>query len=142
MVGRQSADDPLSRVPLFAEMSRRELAAIRRLSTPLKTQRAGKVLIQQGEPGAEFFIIVEGEALVTIDGKKVAKLGPGDFFGEMALLNRGPRTATVTCATDLQVEVISRRDFSLLLEDSPTLTRKILSSMASRVREADSRMAH
>jgi CRP-like cAMP-binding protein len=141
MIGRQAVDDSLSRVPLFAGMSRRELAAVRRLSTPLRPQRAGKVLIRQGDQGAEFFIIIDGQAAVTIDGHEVAKLGPGDFFGEMALLSRGPRTATVTCITDMQVEVITRRDFSSLLEESPTLTRKILASLAERLREAESRIA-
>lgn len=142
MIGRKAADDPLSQVPLFSGMSRRELAAVRRLSTPLGPQPAGKVLTKQGEPGDEFFIIIDGEAAVTIDGKQVAKLGPGDFFGEMALLDRGPRTATVTCVTDLQVEVISRPEFAQLLEDAPALTRKILAGLAARLREADAHIAY
>jgi CRP/FNR family cyclic AMP-dependent transcriptional regulator len=119
--------------------SKRELATVRRLSTPLGVQPAGKALTKQGEPGSEFFVITDGQVEVTIDGKEVAKLGPGDFFGEMALLDSGPRTATVTCLTDVQVEVISRRDFSQLLDDAPALTRKILAGMAARLREADAR---
>jgi CRP/FNR family cyclic AMP-dependent transcriptional regulator len=82
---------------------------------------------------------VSGKAAVTRNGKKVANLGPGDYFGELALLDRRPRSATVTSETDMDVLVLSQRQFNGLLQSVPTIGRKMLSAMAGRLREADAK---
>ena len=133
--------DPLGRVPLFSGMSSKELTRLGRLMTRIPV-KAGRELTHQGDPGLEFFIIVDGKADVMIDGKVVATLGPGDFLGEMALLDGKPRTATVVCATDVEAEVISYGEFSQLLEDAPELTRRILVALAGRLRDADSKLEY
>ena len=102
---------------------------------------AGKVLTEQGGSGHEAFVIVKGEAGVEVSGKQVAKLGPGAHFGELALLDGGPRTATVTALTDMTVLVISQRAFFSLLDEVPGLSRKILTTMAGIVRDLDERLS-
>ena len=98
---------------------------------------AGKVLVEEGRIGLEFFIIVSGTAAVTREGKKVATLGPGGHFGELALLDRRPRSASVVSETEMDLLVLSQRQFNGLLESVPTIARKMLAAMASRLREAD-----
>ena len=95
--------------------------------------RAGKVLIEEGERGREFFVIVDGEVEVTRKGRKVATLGPGSFVGEMALLSKIPRTATVTALTTLDVLVITDRAFLDLLNRMPDLWLKVARALAERV---------
>jgi CRP-like cAMP-binding protein len=134
--------DPLiAGVPLFAKCSKKELSEISRLTTPV-TVRAGKVVAQQGTTRRELIVIVEGTATVSIDGHEVASLGPGDFFGEISLLDGGPRTATVTAVTDLVAEVAGPREFHQLLKDTPELTRTLLRGVASRLRATDVRFVH
>jgi CRP-like cAMP-binding protein len=103
---------------------------------------AGKVVARQGDLGQEFVVVVEGTATVAVDDVVVASLGPGDYFGEVAVLDRGPRTATVTAETDLLVEVLTSREFDALLDRSPSLTRKIVQGLAARLRATDARLAH
>ena len=93
--------------------------------------------MEEGRIGMEFFIIVSGTAAVTRNGKKVATLGPGAHFGELALLDRRPRSASVVSETDMDVLVLSQRQFNGLLESVPTIARKMLAAMANRLREAD-----
>ena len=100
---------------------------------------AGKVLVEEGRIGQEFFIIVDGTAKVTRNGQKVATLGPGSHFGELALLDRRPRSASVISESDLDVLVMSQRQFNGLLESVPTIARKMLSALATRLREADAK---
>jgi CRP-like cAMP-binding protein len=95
------------------------------------------VLVEQGRIGMEFFLIVDGSAAVTRSGKKVATLGPGAHFGELALLDRRPRSASVTSETDMDVLVLSQRQFNTLLAAVPTIARKMLAALADRLREAD-----
>jgi CRP-like cAMP-binding protein len=140
-INRRHAVDHLSRVPLFSSCSTGELQKITRLVTTLPTFPPGKVLAREGMPGREFVVIVEGKADVTVSGKWIATLGPGDFLGEIALLDGGPRTATVTCVTDVVAQVIAQREFHQMLEIAPTLARKVLAGLASRLREADLRLA-
>jgi CRP/FNR family transcriptional regulator, cyclic AMP receptor protein len=99
----------------------------------------GKVLVEEGRIGTEFFLIVSGTAAVTREGKKVATLGPGSYFGELALLDRKPRSASVVSETDMDLLVLSQRQFNSLLESVPTISRKMLAAMANRLREADAR---
>jgi CRP-like cAMP-binding protein len=92
-MAKSGVDDLLRGVPLFSHCSNKELIELSSLTTTLRMP-AGKVVVRQGEPGKEFIVIVEGKATVSIDDQAVATLGPGDFFGEIALLDGGPRTAT------------------------------------------------
>ena len=104
---------------------------------------AGHVLVEEGKPGHEFFLILDGTASVLRNGRKIATLGRGQYFGELSLLDRGPRSATVKAASDLDVLVLGQREFGGVLDSVPALSRKLLAAMASRLREADSKaLAH
>jgi CRP-like cAMP-binding protein len=133
---RQNYLDHLASVPLFAACSKKELQAIARASVEVDIQD-GRTFVEQGQTGREAFIIVEGTAEVTRNNRKVATFGPGDCVGELALLDRGPRTASVTAKTPMKVLVLGPREFSGLLDEVPTLTHKLLASLATRVRELD-----
>jgi CRP-like cAMP-binding protein len=126
----------LANVRLFAACNNKELSVIGRASDEI-TVPAGKELVTEGTTGHEFFLILEGTAAVKRGGRKVATLGPGQYFGEMALLDRGPRTASVVADTDMTVLVIGQREFSAVLEEVPSLAHKLLTIMAGRLREAD-----
>ncbi len=129
----------LGSIPLFSACNKKELQKIARGSDEL-TVEPGKVLTEQGRPGHEAFVIVAGEASVEIAGNVVTHLGPGAHFGELALLDGGPRTATVTATTELTLLVISQRAFFSLLDEVPGLSRKILTTMARIVRDLDQRL--
>ena len=126
----------LSGVWLFSACSKAERKSIER---KVKSEQvpAGKTIVQEGEVGTVFYFIVDGKATVTRHGRKVVELGPGQYFGELALLDRLPRTASVKAATDLKLLAIGQRDFEAILKDSPSTTRKLLAATASRLRSAD-----
>ena len=132
----RSKDLDLKSIWLFSSCTGSELRKIRGSLDEVEVP-AGKVLVEQGRIGMEFFLIVDGSAAVTRSGKKVATLGPGAHFGELALLDRRPRSATVTSETDMDVLVLSQRQFNTLLEAVPTIARKMLAALANRLREAD-----
>lgn len=98
---------------------------------------AGRTVLKQGDLGQEFALIVEGEAEVVKDGISVAVLGPGSYFGEVALLDSINRTASVVATTDLVLEVLDRRGFNTLLDDFPRLSRSILKGLARRLAELE-----
>jgi CRP-like cAMP-binding protein len=127
----------LSGVPLFSPCAKHELRRIAALVDEVEAPK-GKMLVREGDQGAEFFVVVEGSATVTRRGRKVATVGPGSFFGELALLDQGPRAATVTADTDMQLLVLSSRAFSAILYDMPSVSRGILRGMAKRLRSAES----
>jgi CRP-like cAMP-binding protein len=122
----------LKQSPLFEGLSRKQLANLARLTDELDMP-AGTVLCKEGSRGREFFVIVDGEAEVTRAGRQVATLGAGDFFGEIALVDRVNRAATVTAVTPLRLFVISDREFHSVLETDPTIERKVLRALARRV---------
>jgi CRP-like cAMP-binding protein len=124
--------DLLRRVPLFAGLGKRDLEQIGGIADELDLQ-AGRVLIKEGTRGREFFTLVEGDVRVLKNGRKVASLGPGDFFGEIALVTDVPRTSTVTAETDVRVLVLTKRDFQRLLREQPQIQRKVLEALALRV---------
>lgn len=126
--------------PMFAVCSKRELQEVTRLSTEV-TVPAGKVLMAEGQPGYEFMVVLEGTATATREGKHVATFGEGDFFGEISLLDDGPRTATVTADTEMTLAVVGRREFTGLLNDIPELAHKVMVGLARRLREVDARVA-
>lgn len=134
--GKDTKLDHLAQVRLFSACSKKELALIGKTSDEVRIP-AGKVLCEQGKPGFEFYLILEGEATVRRNNKKVATLGPGGSFGELALLTRLPRNATVEAATEMNVLVLGQREFSGLLDEVPGMAHKLLSSMADRLSQAD-----
>ena len=122
----------LAAIELFSQLSAKELRKIASFMTLIKI-KAGRDLTVQGTPGREFMIIVEGEASVRRNGRLIASLGPGDFFGELAVVAGLPRTATVTAESEMLVETLNRREFSSLLDASPRLTKKILVGAVKRL---------
>jgi CRP-like cAMP-binding protein len=126
----------LSEVPLFSACSQDELRRLARRTTDIPVTD-GQVLTKESERGLEFFVIVAGRAKVTRRGRKVGELGPGDFFGELALLIDAPRNATVTAVTPMEAIVLSRREFDAALAEAPRMTRKIMTGMAKRLAELD-----
>lgn len=130
--------EKLGAMPLFSSCSKRELSRIARAGDEVHVEE-GRVLLDQGEMGREALVILSGTAAVKRNGRKIATLGPGDPVGELSLLDRGPRTASVIALTDLTVFVLSTRGFNAVLDDAPGLSRKLLAFLAGRVRELDSK---
>ena len=124
--------DLLRRAPLFADLSKDELASLAKVSEDLEVD-AGKVLCREGEPAMEFFVIIDGEAEVTRGGERIRTLEDGDFFGEIALLEDIPRTATVRATTPLRFFVLTRRSFWGMVDRSPEVERKLLRALAKRL---------
>jgi CRP/FNR family transcriptional regulator, cyclic AMP receptor protein len=135
MAGKHDRQQLLSQVALFSACTRKELDRLARHAEIVDFQ-AGDVLMTEGEPGHEFFVIIDGEVGVTSGGETVAKLGPGTYVGEQALLDPGPRTATVTALRDIQAVLLSSREFYAAIDDVPGLARKLLTGMARRLRDA------
>ena len=125
----------LGKVPLFAECTQRDLQTIARAVKDID-HRQGTVIAREGDPGIGLFVIVTGTCDVSIGGRKKAKLGPGEFFGEIALLDGGPRTATVTAATDVKLLGLTEWVFRGLMLEHPTVAVKTLQAMAGRLRTA------
>jgi len=132
---RDAKIERIANVPLFSRCSKRELAQIGRLADEMELP-AGTVAVREGAYGQEFFVLESGTVEVSKQGKVVATLGPGDFFGEIALLHNAPRTATVTAKTPVEALVVSHRDFSSLLATSPQIQSKILQALAERLAPA------
>jgi CRP/FNR family transcriptional regulator, cyclic AMP receptor protein len=134
----QTADIDLSRIWLFSTCSGRELRTIRRALEEVNV-KPDRVLCEEGGIGREFFLIVDGQASVRRNGRKIASLGPGQYFGELALLDRRPRSATVIADTDMLLLVLGQRQFNGVLDAVPALARKMLAAMATRLRDSDSK---
>jgi CRP/FNR family cyclic AMP-dependent transcriptional regulator len=134
--GRNAKVDLLGNVRLFSTCNKRELARIAGLADEVEAPR-GKVIVRQGDPGRECFVITEGKARVTMRGRRSALLGPGSFFGEMSLLDQGPRSATVTAETDMRLLVLGSREFSALINEVPPVAVRIMRGLAARLREAE-----
>jgi len=126
----------LEKLPLFAGLSPRELGRIARLvgevEVPAETRLAGI-----GEVGRELFIILDGQARVTTRKGQSVRLGPGDFFGEMSLIDGEPRSATVEAATPMRVVTLGYREFWQLLDEELTIVRKIMRTLSRRLRQAE-----
>jgi CRP/FNR family transcriptional regulator, cyclic AMP receptor protein len=137
--GRVSQDDKIDRleeVNLLGGCSRRQLRAIARISEVIEVAQ-GTVLARHGQPGEEFFLILDGSARVEVSPRKRSRLEPGQYFGEMSLLDGGPRSATVVADTPLRLLVIKRRDFATLLREAPEVTQSLLATLSRRVRVAE-----
>jgi len=132
--------DALSRVPLFASLSRRELEFVASRADEVETP-AGKFLTTQGEPGDTFYVLLDGEARVDIDGQLRRTLEPGDFFGEISMLDRGLGTATITTTKPSRLLVMSHAQFRDAIKANDALLIKVLAAMGERLR-ADLAVRH
>ncbi|CAB4531062.1 unannotated protein [freshwater metagenome] len=126
----------IRKLPIFADLGEDELLEIERLTDEVHIEQ-GRVIMRQGDLGQEFALIVAGEAEVIKDNQVVARIGPGDYFGEVALLDSITRSASVVAATDMTLEVIDRRGFNTLLDDVPRLARALLRGIAHRLAERE-----
>jgi CRP/FNR family transcriptional regulator, cyclic AMP receptor protein len=133
--------DLLAQVPLFAECSRHDLHEIVRLGTPTHVS-PGIVLTKEHDPGAEFFLLLEGEAVCTIGGMTEKTMTSGDYFGELSLLDGGPRMATVTTSKDCSLLVFNRGEFGTLVGSSPSIAVKLLRHLSRRLRKAEAALTH
>jgi CRP/FNR family cyclic AMP-dependent transcriptional regulator len=132
MLRKNSKIELLKRVPLFAGCSKKELARIATLADEIDF-RPGKTLIREGDLGREFFVIVDGTAQISRKGRRIDTAGPGDFFGEMALLADQPRNATVTTTSDVDALVVTSRSFRDLIGDNPLIALKVMRAVAERL---------
>ena len=131
----------LSTVGIFSGCSQKELQSVARLCTPLSLEE-GFVLTKEGTAGLQCFVIADGTASVTIGGRKVNEVGPGECVGELALLDGGPRTATVTAESPMNVYALSVSEFRSLLRVSPSILGKIATSLARRLRAREADYPH
>lgn len=137
-MAKTSVTDHLANVPLFTACSKKELGRIARATTEMSFED-GAVLMHQDDTAREAFILTEGTVVVKRNNRKVAELGPGAFLGELGLLDRGPRTATVEAQGPVEALVLGPREFAGLLDDVPSISHKLLRALAARIRELDAK---
>ncbi|MCA1839892.1 MAG: Crp/Fnr family transcriptional regulator [Actinomycetota bacterium] len=130
-----------AKVPMFQALPKKDLAAVGKMAERVDVP-GGTVLIKEGATGKEFFVVEKGTAVVKRGTKKLASLGAGGFFGELALLDGAPRDATVIAETDMTLVVLGQREFYGLLEQIPGLALKIMKGMAQRLRQADTKQVN
>jgi CRP/FNR family cyclic AMP-dependent transcriptional regulator len=139
MAGKDTHLDHLGSIPLFSALSRKELQRVARASDEVGVKE-GHELVRQGEIGREMFVLVSGTATVKRNGRKIGTASPGNAIGELSLLDKGPRTATVTADSDCRVLVLGAREFAAVLDDLPGVAHKIMAALASRIRELDTKI--
>jgi CRP/FNR family transcriptional regulator, cyclic AMP receptor protein len=132
MLRRNRKVELIKHAPLFAGCSKKELAQIAQIADELDF-RTGKTLIKEGSPGREFFVLIDGTAEIRRKGRKIDTAGPGDFFGEMALLTEQPRNATVVTTSAVDVLIITARNFRALVESNPLIAVKVMRAVADRL---------
>lgn len=135
-VGRARKIELLGQMPLFAACSKRQLEQVAALTVPFEHKK-GTVMTRQGAVGGLAFIIVTGRAEVVRNGKRLALLGPGDVVGELSLIDGKPRSATVTSTSDIEVLELDRADLLKLVTKAPPVMRRLLESLARRLRDTD-----
>jgi CRP-like cAMP-binding protein len=133
---RSNANLRLRGIPMFTSLSNRDLASVARLMDRIDLP-AGRVLVKEGRPGNECFVIDDGTVSVTRGGRTVALLGPGDVLGELAILSGGPRDATGTATTPVTVYVLTRSAFQGVLSEVPAVRRHVFQVLARRLREVE-----
>ena len=131
-LGHNSKIDLIKRVPLFSAASKAELEEIASIADEIDLPE-GKAVIKEGDTGREFIVLIVGTASVERGGRKLASLGPGDFAGEIALIAKLPRTATITTTSPVRALVITDRDFRQLLDHSPQIQIGVLNALAARL---------
>ena len=135
MFSKKDRVSKLGQVRLFKELSKSDLKELEDIGRVVE-HAAGHTIIDQGESGAGFHMILTGEVKVVRGGRTVARLGPGEVFGEMALIDGGPRTATVVAETETTTFAIATWDFRALVKKRPGMSWSLLLSMTERLREA------
>jgi len=140
-VARDEKLELLHRIPLFAGLDKHKIERLGMLADEVDVQ-AGKVLIRQGESGEDMMILVSGQVGVERNGERLNTLGPGDFFGEIALIDGGPRTATVTTEAPSRVLVLTHRDFHSLMDEFPEVAGQVLATLAHRIRRLEPNAVH
>jgi CRP/FNR family cyclic AMP-dependent transcriptional regulator len=133
--------DVLRSVPIFSGCSDKELKEIAKLSKEVQFPE-GKEICKQGQTGLGLHIITDGETRVIVNDRTRRRLGPGAFFGEMALLDDGPRSATVIAESPVETLSLSAWDFKEVIRNHPTIALKVLEEVSHRLREADSSLSH
>ena len=131
----------LKRVPLLEGLGRKEIEEVGRLADEIDVP-AGRALMHEGETGSEFFVLVEGTVGIDRGGVRVRTLQPGDFFGEIALVSEGPRTATATTESPSKVLVLGHREFHSLMDQFPAIRTCVLEALAKRIRSLEPEGAH
>jgi len=131
----------LGKVPLFSSCTQSELRRIAQLGTPVEAEE-GAVLTQQGKPGREFFLVLDGVASCRVASKEVKRFRAGGYFGELALLHGGVRTADVVAVTPMDLVVFDAREFRTLLTTTPSIAVKMLANLAERLTDADAQYTH
>ena len=134
------ATDSLRRVPLFAQVDKKHLKRLEQRMQD-RTFPEGHVIASEGESGVGFFLIEDGTAVVSVGGETRRELGPGDWFGEIALIDEGPRSATVTAGTDLRCRGMSAWEFRPFVQEHPEVAWPLLQALVRRLRESESRPA-
>jgi CRP-like cAMP-binding protein len=140
-LSNSAAGEELKRVPLFRELPTKSLERIAASAMPV-SYRAGEVVFRQGDPGVGFFVVLGGRVSVSLDGKEVAQLPAGGFFGEMSLLDDCPRSATVTAVHDTHCLEVKRADFLRELRSQPDVALEMLAILSKRIRDLDARVRH
>jgi CRP-like cAMP-binding protein len=130
----------LKRVPLFASLDDKHLDTLSRNFTD-RTFRAGQEMTHEGSGGVGFFVIEDGEAVVSVHGNEVRTLSSGDYFGEVALIDEGPRSATIVATTDVKCYGLTPWQFRPLVEENASIAWPLLQAMAKRLREVESRQS-
>lgn len=133
------AKDPitmLSKVPLFEDLSKKDLRAIEDAAREVDFA-AGRTIVEQGTSGVAFHLILSGKAAVKVDGRTKARLGPGDYFGEISLIDRGPRSASVIADGPVKTLSLASWNFMQILDSTPTIGRKLLVGLCRRIREIE-----
>jgi len=136
MARRSEHIDHLKGIELFTNLTKRDLTLVAAASRE-EVVEAGTTIVHQGDAGREAYVILDGTCTVRRGSKRVTTLGAGSVFGEMSLLDLGPRTAYVTAESDCRLLVIPAKEFGKLLDDVPQLARKLLAALATRVRDLD-----
>jgi CRP/FNR family transcriptional regulator, cyclic AMP receptor protein len=133
--------DMLAAVDLFTVLTKKEIKKIHDAGKEVSFQ-AGRTIVSEGEAGVGFHMILKGKAKVTVNGQLRAMLGPGDYFGEMAIIDRGPRSATVTAESEVQTLGIASWDFMPVLSENFEMCRKIMVELSRRLRSAEKSLTH
>lgn len=123
----------LRRTPLLSDLGRKEIEEVGRLADEIDVP-AGRVLMREGDTGSEFFVLVNGTVGIERSGRRIRTIEPGEFFGEIALLSEGPRTATATAESPATLLVVGHREFHALMDQFPSIRTCVLGSLAKRIR--------
>ena len=140
-MAKPKIESALATAQVFEGLSKRHLRQLVKVGT-VSNRASGVAIVMQGQPGGAFFVILTGQAKVEVNGRTVNRALPGDFFGEISLLDGGPRSASVIAETPVTLFTLSRRAFVKAIEQEPSISIGIMRSMARSIRRADRSLAH